>query len=79
MNKNRTTQNILLIGLILLIRLIPMITKVDLAEEARALAGEELGSTGNQMADFGKVVTRKPKASRAKSREVYLVAGNYHS
>ncbi len=28
---------------------------------------------------FGRVVTRKPKASRAKSREVYLVAGNYHS
>ncbi len=28
---------------------------------------------------FGKAVTRKPKASRAKSREVYLVAGNYHS
>ena len=30
-------------------------------------------------ARFGKTVTRKPKASRAKSREVYLVAGNYHS
>lgn len=28
---------------------------------------------------FGKVVTRKPKASRPKSREVYLVAGNYDS
>ena len=28
---------------------------------------------------FGRAVTRKPKASRAKSREVYLVAGNYHS
>lgn len=28
---------------------------------------------------FGKVVTRKPKASRPKSREVYLVAGNYIS
>ena len=28
---------------------------------------------------FGRVVTRKPKASRANSREVYLVAGNYHS
>jgi 23S rRNA (uridine2552-2'-O)-methyltransferase len=26
--------------------------------------------------DFGRVVTRKPKASRANSREVYLVAGN---
>ena len=26
---------------------------------------------------FKKVVTRKPKASRAKSREVYLVAGGY--
>jgi 23S rRNA (uridine2552-2'-O)-methyltransferase len=30
-------------------------------------------------ASFGKVVTRKPKASRAKSREVYLVAGNHQS
>lgn len=28
---------------------------------------------------FGRAVTRKPKASRAKSREVYLVAENYHS
>ncbi len=28
---------------------------------------------------FGRVVTRKPKASRPKSREVYLVAGNYIS
>ncbi len=28
---------------------------------------------------FGRVVTCKPKASRPKSREVYLVAGNYHS
>lgn len=28
---------------------------------------------------FGRVVTRKPKASRPKSREVYIVAGNYHS
>ncbi len=28
---------------------------------------------------FKRVVTRKPKASRPKSREVYLVAGNYHS
>ena len=28
---------------------------------------------------FGRVVTRKPKASRPKSREVYLVAGNYLS
>ena len=28
---------------------------------------------------FGRVVTRKPEASRAKSREVYLVAGNYDS
>ena len=27
---------------------------------------------------FSKVVTRKPKASRPKSREVYLVAGNYN-
>jgi 23S rRNA (uridine2552-2'-O)-methyltransferase len=26
---------------------------------------------------FGKVATRKPKASRPNSREVYLVAGNY--
>ena len=28
---------------------------------------------------FGRAVTRKPKASRPNSREVYLVAGNYHS
>jgi len=28
---------------------------------------------------FQRVVTRKPEASRAKSREVYLVAGNYDS
>ena len=28
---------------------------------------------------FGRAVTRKPKASRSNSREVYLVAGNYHS
>ena len=28
---------------------------------------------------FDRAVTRKPKASRANSREVYLVAGNYHS
>ena len=28
---------------------------------------------------FGRAVTRKPKASRPKSREVYLVAGNYLS
>ncbi len=28
---------------------------------------------------FGRVVTRKPAASRTKSREVYLVAGNYDS
>jgi len=27
---------------------------------------------------FGRVVTRKPKASRPKSREVYLVAGSYN-
>ena len=26
---------------------------------------------------FGRVVTRKPKASRSRSREVYLLAGNY--
>jgi 23S rRNA (uridine2552-2'-O)-methyltransferase len=26
---------------------------------------------------FAKVVSRKPKASRAKSREIYLVAGNF--
>ncbi|WP_043108120.1 23S rRNA (uridine(2552)-2'-O)-methyltransferase RlmE [endosymbiont of unidentified scaly snail isolate Monju] len=30
-------------------------------------------------ASFRRVVSRKPKASRPKSREVYLVAGNYHS
>jgi 23S rRNA (uridine2552-2'-O)-methyltransferase len=28
---------------------------------------------------FGRVLTRKPKSSRPKSREVYLVAGNYVS
>jgi len=28
---------------------------------------------------FGRAQTRKPEASRANSREVYLVAGNYHS
>lgn len=28
---------------------------------------------------FGKVVTRKPKASRPRSREVYVVARDYHS
>ena len=28
---------------------------------------------------FGRAATRKPKASRANSREVYLVAGNFHS
>jgi 23S rRNA (uridine2552-2'-O)-methyltransferase len=28
---------------------------------------------------FGRVVTRKPKASRPKSREVYLVAANYQT
>lgn len=27
---------------------------------------------------FGRVVTRKPKASRPRSREVYLLAGNYN-
>ena len=26
---------------------------------------------------FGRVVSRKPKASRPKSREIYLVAGNF--
>ena len=29
-------------------------------------------------ASFQRVVTRKPRASRARSREVYLVAGNYN-
>ena len=29
-------------------------------------------------ASFARVVTRKPKASRPRSREVYLVAGNYN-
>ena len=47
-----------LIGLILLIRLIPIVTRVNLAEEAKTLSGEDAGSTGNQMADFGKIVTR---------------------
>jgi 23S rRNA (uridine2552-2'-O)-methyltransferase len=28
-------------------------------------------------ASFGRVVSRKPSSSRAKSREIYLVAGNF--
>jgi putative transport protein len=47
-----------LIGLILLIRLIPLITKVDLPAEAEALAGSGIASDSNQMADLGKIVTR---------------------
>jgi putative transport protein len=47
-----------LIGLILLIRLIPMLTKVNLVEEAQALAGEDLSLNSNQMAGLGKIVTR---------------------
>ena len=47
-----------LIGLILLIRLIPIVTKIDLAAEARALGSGDAGTTGNQMADIGKIVTR---------------------
>ena len=42
-----------LIGLILLIRLIPIVTKVNLVDEARALAGEDPSSNNNQMADLG--------------------------
>ena len=47
-----------LVGLILLIRLIPMLTKVDLVAEAKALAGDDMASNSNQMADLGKIVTR---------------------
>jgi putative transport protein len=47
-----------LLGLILLIRLIPMLTKVDLVTEAEALSGSGMVSTGNQMADLGNIVTR---------------------
>ena len=47
-----------LIGLILLIRLIPMLTKVDLVAEAKALAGEDIVSNNNQMAGLSKIVTR---------------------
>jgi putative transport protein len=47
-----------LIGLIVLIRLIPIVTKVNLVDEARALAGDDMASHKNQMADFGKIVTR---------------------
>lgn len=47
-----------LIGLILLIRLIPMMTKVNLVEEAEALAGSSMASKNDQMADLGKIVTR---------------------
>jgi putative transport protein len=47
-----------LIGLILLIRLIPIVTKVNLVDEAKALAGEDMASSNNQMADLGKIVTR---------------------
>ena len=47
-----------LIGLIVLIRLIPIVTKVNLVDEAKALAGEDMASSNNQMADLGKIVTR---------------------
>lgn len=47
-----------LIGLIVLIRLIPIVTKVNLVDEARALAGDDMASHKNQRADFGKIVTR---------------------
>ncbi len=47
-----------LIGLILLIRLIPIVTRVNLVDEARALAGDDMASHSNQMADIGKIVTR---------------------
>ncbi len=47
-----------LIGLILLIRLIPLLTKVDLVAEAEALAGSGIASSSNQMADLGKIITR---------------------
>ena len=35
------------------------------------------GFVHDMHASFGKVVTRKPKASRAQSREVYLVGSNF--
>ncbi len=47
-----------LIGLILLIRVIPIVTKINLVDEARALAGDDIASSNNQMADLGKIVTR---------------------
>jgi len=46
----------------------------------KVFQGEGFDEFFRQMKEsFGRVVTRKPKASRPKSREVYLVAGNYHS
>ena len=47
-----------LIGLIVLIRVIPIVTKVNLVDEAKALAGDDTASHSNQMADLGKIVTR---------------------
>ncbi len=47
-----------LIGLIVLIRVIPIVTKVNLVDEAKALAGDDTASRSNQMADLGKIVTR---------------------
>jgi len=47
---------------------------------AKVFQGEGFDSFYQEAkASFGRVVTRKPKASRPKSREVYLVAGNYLS
>jgi len=47
-----------------------LVTKVFQGEGSEALVREA-------RRDFGTVRTRKPKASRDRSREVYLVAGNY--
>jgi 23S rRNA (uridine2552-2'-O)-methyltransferase len=47
-----------------------LVTKLFQGEGSEALVREV-------RRDFGTVRTRKPKASRDRSREVYLVAGNY--
>jgi putative transport protein len=47
-----------LIGLILLIRFIPMMTRVNLAAEAHALSGKERFSVSDPMGALGKIVTR---------------------
>ena len=47
-----------------------LVTKVFQGEGSDALVAEA-------RRDFGSVRMRKPKASRGRSREFYLVAGNY--